>query len=61
MPIKIFQAGGAREIERLQETVNEWLAQGHEGHVRQIGTAITTVGERDDLFQHYVMTILYDA
>jgi hypothetical protein len=60
MPIKIFQAEGPRKIESLQETVNEWLAQGPQERVRQITTAITTVGYREDQFQHYVMTILYD-
>ena len=58
MPIKIFQADGAGKIGRLEENVNEWLAQGHEGQVRQIATAMTTVGYREEQFQHYVMTIL---
>jgi hypothetical protein len=60
MPIKIFQAEGPRKIESLEETVNEWLAQSREGRVRQIATSMTAVGEGDEQFQHYVMTILYD-
>jgi hypothetical protein len=60
MPIKIFQAEDPRKIERLEETVNAWLAQGREGRVRQITTSMTTLGEGEEQYQHYVMTILYD-
>jgi hypothetical protein len=59
MPIKIFQAGGAREIDRLQGEIDGWFAQGHEEKVRQISTAMATVGERTEFFQHFVVTIWY--
>ena len=40
MPIKIFRAIDPPRIERIEEAVNQWLAQGREGRVRQIATSI---------------------
>ena len=60
MKVKIFQAGGRDDIQKLEDKLNTWLANVSDVH--HVSTAMCQVAEnlsQGEGFQHLVVTVWY--
>jgi len=59
MFVKIFQASGLREIEALEDKINEWSAD--QTKIKHVDTALCQIGtaEYGERYQHYVVSVWY--
>ena len=60
MKVKIFQASGKRDIEKLEDQINEWSIT--QMSIKHVDTALTQIGmaESGERYQCYVVSVWYD-
>ena len=60
MFVKIFQASGHREIQNLEEKINEWSA--NQTGIKHVDTAMCQVGDAEagERYQSYVVSVWYN-
>ena len=60
MLVKIFQASGHDDINKLEEEINEWSVT--HPNIKHVDTALTQIGMADsgERFQCYVVSVWYD-
>ena len=57
MLVKIFQASGRHDIEKLEDEINEWSV-GQPG-IKHVDTALAQVGDSSERYQYYVVSVWY--
>ncbi len=60
MKVKIFQASGHGDIEKLEKNINEWTLD-TQPDIKFVDTAMCQIADRPEgeRFQHYVVSVWY--